>query len=149
MEPSQIHSQLLADCHNLGSLPATQVLLHRNAALPWFILVPDSRMQDVLDLPDEHRKMVMTDCAGVSAFIKQTLGYDKVNFAGLGNVVAQMHLHVIGRSADDGCWPQPVWGKLPDGGKYSRATLLAWQSDLQKMLSMVPEQLPDSTAAGS
>jgi diadenosine tetraphosphate (Ap4A) HIT family hydrolase len=149
MEASQIHSQLLADCHNLGSLPATQVLLHRNAALPWFILVPDTRMQDVLDLPDEHRKMVMTDCAGISAFIKQTLGFDKVNFAGLGNVVPQMHLHVIGRSAGDGCWPQPVWGNLPDGGEYTHARLLAWQADLQMMLSLVPEDLPESAAAGN
>lgn len=146
MEPSQIHPQLLADCHNLGSLPATQVLLHRNAALPWFILVPDTRMSDVLDLADEHRKMVMTDCAGISAFIKQTLGFDKVNFAGLGNVVPQMHLHVIGRRSDDDCWPQPVWGNLPDGGEYPRATLLAWQADLQKMLSLAPEALPDSAA---
>ena len=149
MEASQIHSQLLADCHNLGSLPATQVLLHRNAALPWFILVPDTRMKDVLDLPDEHRKMVMTDCAGISSFIKQTLGFDKVNFAGLGNVVPQMHLHVIGRRPGDNCWPGPVWGNLPDGGEYTRATLLAWQSDLQKMLSLVPEVLPESAAAGS
>ena len=149
MQPIHIHPQLLADCHNLGSLPATQVLLHRNAALPWFILVPDTRMTDVLDLPDEHRKMVMIDCAGISAFIKQTLGFDKVNFAGLGNIVPQMHLHVIGRSRDDGCWPQPVWGNLPDGGGYTRSRLLAWQSDLQKMLSLVPLDLPESAAGGS
>ena len=57
-----------------------------------------------------------------------------------------MHLHVIGRRPDDGCWPQPVWGNLPDGGEYPRATLLAWQADLQKMLSLAPDALPDSAA---
>jgi diadenosine tetraphosphate (Ap4A) HIT family hydrolase len=59
-----------------------------------------------------------------------------------------MHLHVIGRSPDDGCWPQPIWGALPDGGEYTLARLLAWQEDLQKMLCLVPETLPDA-AAGS
>ena len=143
MQPIHIHPQLLADCHNLGSLPATQVLLHRNAALPWFILVPDTQLADVLDLPDEHRKMVMTDCAGISAFIKQTLGFDKVNFAGLGNLVPQMHLHIIGRSAQDGCWPRPVWGNLPDGGGYTHTQLLAWQFDLCKMLALEPLELTE------
>jgi diadenosine tetraphosphate (Ap4A) HIT family hydrolase len=60
-----------------------------------------------------------------------------------------MHLHVIGRSAGDGCWPQPVWGNLPDGGEYTHARLLAWQADLQMMLSLVPEDLPESAAAGN
>ena len=141
MDQSQIHSQLMADCHHLGSLPATEVLLIRNAAVPWFILVPDTRLQDVLDLPDEHRKMVMTDCAGISTFIKQTLGFDKVNFAGLGNVVPQMHLHIIGRHSGDPCWPQPVWGNLPEAGRYDPQPLLEWQSDLQRMLGLVPVDL--------
>lgn len=141
MDQSQIHSQLMADCHHLGSLPATEVLLIRNAAVPWFILVPDTRLQDVLDLPDEHRKMVMIDCAGISTFIKQTLGFDKVNFAGLGNVVPQMHLHIIGRHSDDPCWPQPVWGNLPEAGHYDPQQLLEWQSDLQRMLGLVPVDL--------
>ena len=141
MDQSQIHSQLRADCHYLGSLPATEVLLIRNAAVPWFILVPDTRLQDVLDLPDEHRKMVMTDCAGIAAFIKQTLGFDKVNFAGLGNVVPQMHLHIIGRHSGDPCWPQPVWGNLPEAGLYDPSQLLEWQSDLQRMLGLVPVDL--------
>ena len=97
MERDQIHRQLLADCHYLGSLPACELLLHRNAALPWFILVPDTQITDLLDLPEPHLEVVMADCAAVSAFIKQFLGFDKVNFAGLGNVVPQMHLHIIGR----------------------------------------------------
>ena len=96
MEQFHIHPQLLADCHQLGKLSASDLLLHRNAALPWFILVPDTQMSDVLDLPQDHRDAVLAECAVVSAFIKSVLGYNKVNFAGLGNVVPQMHLHIIG-----------------------------------------------------
>ena len=130
MELDQIHPQLLADCHYLGGLPATQLLLHRNAALPWFILVPDTLLADLLDLPDVQRQAVLADCVAISAFIKQVLGLTKVNFAGLGNVVPQMHLHIIGRHDSDSCWPQPVWGNLPDGGSYAPEKLRQWQRDL-------------------
>lgn len=130
----------------MGSLPGVEVLLHRNAALPWFILVPDTRMQDLLDLPEHHRDRVMADCAAVSEFIKQVLGFDKVNFAGLGNVVPQMHLHVIGRHPNDSCWPQPIWGNLSEVAHYEREQLLTWQSDMQKMLGLTPVDLHDIEA---
>ncbi len=141
MERDQIHPQLLADCHYLGSLAASEVLLNRNAAMPWFILVPDTRINDILDLPEHHRDVVMADCAAVSAFIKQVLGFDKVNFAGLGNVVPQMHLHIIGRREGDPCWPQPIWGNLAVTEQYEQLKLLGWQADLQKMIDLVPADL--------
>ncbi len=77
-----IHPQLLADCHHLGRLASGELLLNRNASLPWFILVPDTDLPDVLDLPEAKRAAVMADCALISAFIKQELGCHKVNFAG-------------------------------------------------------------------
>jgi len=119
----QIHHQLLNDCHCLGEMPSGMLLLMRNASLPWFILVPATEREDLLDLPADQRNQVLEDCARVSAFIKRQLGYDKVNFAGLGNVVPQMHLHIIGRSAGDACWPQPVWGRLPEAPDYAKDVL--------------------------
>lgn len=136
-----IHPQLLDDCHFLGSMPATEVLLHRNASLPWFILVPDTRLPDFLDLPEEHREAVLADCSHVSSFIKQVLGLPKVNFAGLGNVVPQMHLHIIGRAPVDPCWPQPVWGNLEGSEAYSLAQLRDWQQTLAKMGELEPARL--------
>ncbi len=141
MEPAAIPEQLLADCHRMGRLPATEVLLNRNATLPWFILVPDTRLSDVLDLPDEHREAVLADCAAVSLFIKQLLGFSKVNFAGLGNVVPAMHLHIIGRYPEDPCWPQPVWGNLPSGESYAPQQLREWQASLVQMIGLVPVPL--------
>jgi len=141
MDPLTIDPQLLADCHRLGRLRTCEVLLNRNAALPWFILVPDTRLHDLLDLPEEHRDAVMGECALVGDFIKHVLGYDKVNFAGLGNVVAQMHLHIIGRHEDDPCWPQPVWGNLPEGDTYGIDTLREWQDELVQMAGLEPAPL--------
>jgi len=135
--------QLLEDCHHLGSLRATEVLLNRNAALPWFILVPRTALQDMLDLPEAELRGVMTECVGVSAFIKQKLGYPKVNFAGLGNVVPDMHLHIIGRREGDLCWPQPVWGNLSEGGPYALHTLREWQRGLVEHLGLNSAALPD------
>lgn len=141
MDRDRIHPQLLADCHYLGSLATGELLLNRNATLPWFILVPDTLLEDVLDLPEHHRDKVMADCAAVSAFIKQVLGFPKANFAGLGNVVPQMHLHIIGRQSGDSCWPQPVWGNLKTSRSYGRDQLLDWQADLVKMVDLVPVEV--------
>lgn len=139
-----IHPSLLDECYFLGQLPATDVLLHRNGSLPWFILVPDTKLKDILDLPEEHREAVMADCATISAFIKQMLGFDKVNFAGLGNVVPQMHLHVIGRATMDPCWPQPVWGNLVDTEVYEAGQLEEWQQALVQMSGLKPARLDGS-----
>jgi diadenosine tetraphosphate (Ap4A) HIT family hydrolase len=82
------------------------------------------------------RDAVIGECAAVSAFIKRELGYDKVNVAGLGNVVADMHLHVIGRRVGDACWPQPVWGNLPPGDGYTQRTLEEWQAGLVERIGL-------------
>jgi len=54
----------------------------------------------------------MSDCQEISRHLKQTQKNPKVNFGALGNLVPQLHLHVVGRSPDDPCWPQPIWGNL-------------------------------------
>ncbi len=125
-----IHPQLEQDSHYLGALGSGSVLLHRNASLPWFILVPDTELEDVLDLPADLLARVMADCQQLSRFIKQELGFAKVNFAGLGNVVPQLHLHVIGRAVGDACWPQPVWGNLTEELSYDSDILADWRRRL-------------------
>ncbi len=119
-----IHPQLVADCHLLGTTASGTLLLSRNASLHWFILVPDSDQQDLLDLSPPLLASVMADCQSLSSLLKTALHYPKVNFAGLGNVVPQMHLHIIGRRPQDACWPQPVWGNLAAAGPDWNATAL-------------------------
>ncbi len=125
-----IHPQLKQDCHLLGHFSVCTVLLHRNASLPWFILVPDTEHQDLLDLPPRQLNAVTGECQLLANFLKLELGYRKINFGALGNVVPQMHLHVIGRSADDACWPQPVWGNLHAQSAYEAAVVSDWQARL-------------------
>jgi diadenosine tetraphosphate (Ap4A) HIT family hydrolase len=125
-----IHDQLLKDCHVLGRFERCSVLLNRNASIPWFILVPDTDRQDLLDLEPEELAGVTEECQRVSRFLKRDLGYDKVNFAGLGNVVPQMHLHVIARSPEDACWPRPVWGEPGDPVPYASELVSEWRDRL-------------------
>jgi len=124
-----IHPKLVQDSHLLGRFEATTLLLHRNALLPWFILVPDTQSTDLLDLPEDTLQPVIEQCQRVSRFIKQELGFSKVNFAGLGNLVPQMHLHVIGRSASDAYWPNPVWGvQVSREASYEPEQITHWQN---------------------
>ena len=133
-----IHDQLLQDCHLLGSFERCTVLLNRNAAVPWFILVPDTQARDLLDLDPATLAAVHAECQQISRFLKQGLGYDKVNFAGLGNVVPQMHLHIIGRSPEDACWPKPVWGHLVEEHCYDSTTLAEWHARLISDFGLLP-----------
>jgi diadenosine tetraphosphate (Ap4A) HIT family hydrolase len=133
----QIHPQLLQDCHRLGEMNSGTLLLNRNGALPWFILVPATELEDLLDLGEAARNAVMADCALISEFVKSDLGYSKLNFAGLGNVVPQMHLHIIGRADGDDCWPQPVWGNLSPGKEYSAAQVDDWRQRLVKQCGLI------------
>ena len=119
MSNSVIHPQLLADCHRLGRLEFCHVLLNRNAVLPWFILVPETAVTDLLDLPEAQRTGALSEAAVIAQFIKRHLGYAKINFAAIGNVVPQLHLHVVGRKPGDPCWPAPVWGHLVESQEYS------------------------------
>jgi diadenosine tetraphosphate (Ap4A) HIT family hydrolase len=114
----ELHPQLAADCHHLGCFDLSIVLLHRNGALPWFILVPQTTLADLLDLDPKNRQRVVEEAALISKYLKEELSYPKVNFAAIGNVVAQMHVHVIGRRPEDVCWPAPVWGHLQTNTAY-------------------------------
>ncbi len=123
MAQFEIHRRLLIDSHCLGRMPRCHILLHKNASLPWFILVPETDAVDLLDLPDDVRHTAMHEAAAISGFIKKALGYPKVNFAAIGNFVPQLHLHIVGRRPGDPCWPAPVWGNLTETREYSAAEL--------------------------
>jgi diadenosine tetraphosphate (Ap4A) HIT family hydrolase len=119
MASTAIHPQLALDTHDLGSLGNSRVLLHRNATVPWFILVPDTAVGDLLDLPSGMLSSIMEEAALISQFVKGAFHCVKVNFASIGNIVPQLHLHIVGRKSDDPCWPAPVWGNLRHTRDYS------------------------------
>jgi diadenosine tetraphosphate (Ap4A) HIT family hydrolase len=120
---SRLHPRLRADCHVLGDLPSGLLLLHRNAALHWFLLVPDTDALDLLDLDAAPRDALLADAARIHRYLKDSLQYPRVNIGALGLVVPQLHLHVVGRRPDDPVWPAPVWGQLGGDAAYSAAAV--------------------------
>lgn len=120
--PSQpLHPQLIADCHPLGASPSGSILLHANAQLPWLILVPDTDAADLLQVPRAQRIRVFDDCERLDRYLRTRWMLDKVNFAAIGNLVPQLHLHLVGRRRDDCCWPLPAWGHLRQQSAYTAA----------------------------
>ncbi len=136
MSPFEIHPLLLGDCHRLGRLDLCHLLLHRNAVLPWFILVPDGVGGDLLDLPPGVRDQAVAECSAVAGFVKRRFGVPKINFGAIGNLVPQCHLHVVGRRPEDPCWPRPVWGNLAPGGGYAPELLVQLRDDLVRQLGL-------------
>jgi diadenosine tetraphosphate (Ap4A) HIT family hydrolase len=123
--------RLAADCHRLGRVSdRCHLLLHRNAAVPWFILVPETTLTDLLELPEPGLAALLERARPVADFIRTQLAWPRVNVGALGLVVPQLHLHVVGRSPQDPCWPRPVWGNLSAGPPYDPATVERYRSAL-------------------
>ena len=99
--------------------PLSQVRLQDDARFPWLILIP--RLEGVVDLDDltaEQRAVLMEETVRAGAVVR-AMGQrsmrpvEKLNVAAIGNVTAQLHIHIVGRRRDDSLWPDPVWGRGP------------------------------------
>jgi GMP synthase-like glutamine amidotransferase/diadenosine tetraphosphate (Ap4A) HIT family hydrolase len=117
----ELHSQLAEDCHLLGDLPCSRVLLHKNALIPWFILVPRGEYRDLDDMPPQRRNRLLAESDKFAQLLREEFGATKINIGALGNMVPQLHLHVIGRHVEDPCWPNPVWGNLKESAEWAEA----------------------------
>ena len=133
-ETPTLHPQLASDTHRLGATAIAQILLHRNAAVPWLILVPDTERCDFLELPAALRTALLEDCECLGRYLRTRRGAEKINFAAIGNLVPQLHLHVVGRRRDDACWPLPVWGNLTVAAAYSDAEVTEYRDDVMAAL---------------
>jgi diadenosine tetraphosphate (Ap4A) HIT family hydrolase len=124
-----LHPQLAADTHKVGDLPLSRVLIIKDANYPWLVLVPrQPGVSEILDLGEVQQTELMREIARTGAALKAITACDKLNIAALGNVVPQLHVHIIARSKSDPAWPHPVWGKLKpslyDGTTLDRFTAL-------------------------
>jgi diadenosine tetraphosphate (Ap4A) HIT family hydrolase len=109
-----LHPQLERDTLPVGDLPLSRVLLMNDASFPWLIVVPrHPGAVELFDLDARERTHLMDELALLAQTLKNLTGCDKINVAAIGNVVAQLHVHVVARRHDDPAWPRPVWGAVP------------------------------------
>jgi diadenosine tetraphosphate (Ap4A) HIT family hydrolase len=106
----QLDPRLAKDTVHLGDLLHCAVLLVDDSRFPWLILVPRyPALREILDLRPDHREGVRREIDWVADKLRTAVPCDKLNIAALGNVVAQLHIHVIARVKGDAAWPKPVW----------------------------------------
>ncbi|MBA6065771.1 HIT family protein [Pseudomonas mosselii] len=109
-----LDSRLQEDSLVLGDLPLCRLLLSKDANYPWFILVPRrADITELFELEEADQQQLWVETTALAEALKDAFAADKMNVAALGNVVSQLHMHVIVRRQGDAAWPAPVWGKVP------------------------------------
>ncbi|MEH2510971.1 diadenosine tetraphosphate (Ap4A) HIT family hydrolase [Nitrobacteraceae bacterium AZCC 1564] len=109
-----LNPQLEKDTINIGDLPLCRVLVIKDANYPWLLLVPRrANTIEIIDLSEVEQAQLMTEINRVARALKDITKPDKLNIAALGNVVPQLHVHIIARRSSDAAWPRPVWGVVP------------------------------------
>ncbi|MFK8253682.1 HIT domain-containing protein [Ancylobacter terrae] len=107
----QLDPRLEADTLYVGEAPLSTIRLLDDSRFPWIVLVP--RRPGVVDLRDldaQERTVLMEEIVGISGVLKAMTQCDKLNVGTLGNVVPQLHVHIVARFQTDDAWPRPVWG---------------------------------------
>ena len=113
--------QLAADTIPVGDLALSRVLLANDANYPWLILVPRMPgVTEITDLDPNDQVQLLGEIDAAARVLKAVTECEKLNIAALGNMVAQLHVHVIARRHSDAAWPKPVWGAVPPSA-YSPA----------------------------
>lgn len=106
-----LHPQLLADTHPVCELDLCTVRLMDDARFPWLILVPRQPfLHDLVDVETDDQAILLDEINRAGRALQRLYRCEKLNVAALGNVVPQLHVHVIARHSDDAAWPRPVWG---------------------------------------
>jgi diadenosine tetraphosphate (Ap4A) HIT family hydrolase len=114
MKPFVLHPQLERDTVPVGDLALSRVLLMNDANYPWLILVPRCEgIVEIVDLAEDERRQLMQEIAETSAALKALTECEKLNVAAIGNIVPQLHVHIVARRHSDPAWPKPVWGAVP------------------------------------
>lgn len=109
-----LDSRLQQDCLLVGDFPLCRLLLMNDSNYPWFILVPRrEEVSELFQLDADDQRQLWQETALLAETLKDTFAADKMNVATLGNVVNQLHMHVIVRRREDAAWPAPVWGRHP------------------------------------
>jgi diadenosine tetraphosphate (Ap4A) HIT family hydrolase len=108
-----LHPQLAKDTVLACDLALSRVLAMNDAEFPWLILVPRRiGVSEIIDLGDEQA-ILMEELSLISHVLKDETKCDKLNVAAIGNVVPQLHIHVVARRKHDPLWPKPIWGAAP------------------------------------
>jgi diadenosine tetraphosphate (Ap4A) HIT family hydrolase len=124
MTAFELDKRLEGDSVPVCELPLSAVRLMNERSWPWLILVPRRPgLAELIDLDADGRARLMEEIARAAEVLRTLYRPDKLNVAALGNVVHQLHVHVIARFRTDPAWPRPIWNVKPKMEPYEPAAL--------------------------
>ena len=137
----QLDPQLKSDSIEVAELALSRLLLINDSQYPWLVLVPRiADISEIHQLSDVDQQQLIRESSALSAAMAMYFKADKMNIANLGNIVSQLHLHVIARFEHDPAWPAPVWGKHP-AIAYDAEQLRQRLIEMQNLVSGIKETL--------
>jgi len=106
----RINRKFLKSSHHITELKLCSIRLHDNSKFPWLILIPRRKnITDISELNSRDQILLMKEIVLVSRLMKKLFKTSKLNIEKIGNIVPQLHIHIISRKKTDSSWPLSVW----------------------------------------
>ncbi len=128
-----LQHRLEADTGFIADWRLCRVLAMNDARYPWLILVPRREAVEIFDLDAADRAVLIEEIARAAGGLKRISDASKINVGALGNLVPQLHIHVVARNPGDAAWPGPVWGQ-GQAIAHAADALAAWTTRLREEL---------------
>ena len=128
---NKINKNFLRSSYHVKNLKLCSIRLYDNLKFPWLILIPRRKnITDMSELNSKDQILLMKEIIYVSKIVKKLFKTSKLNVEKIGNIVPQLHIHIIARNKNDSSWPLSVW--VVKGKTYSKAALEKNLSKLKK-----------------
>ena len=112
MHTFRLDERLARDSELITKLGLCQLRIQNDKRWPWLVLVPERNdVSELFELTPLDQAMLSFETNQVASALKQLTGATKINVGALGNIVRQLHVHIIARNEGDPCWPGPIWGQ--------------------------------------
>ena len=129
----KLDKKFLKTSHYLSDLKLCTIRLNDNSKFPWIILIPKrNKITDISDLNSKDQTLLMKEIVYVSKVMKKLFNTSKINVEKIGNIVPQLHIHIIARSKKDSSWPLSVW--VVKGKNYTKIALKIMVDKTRKAL---------------
>ena len=129
----KVNKKFLKSSYHITDLQLCSIRLHDNSKFPWVILIPKrNKITDMSDLNSKDQILLMKEIVYVSKIMKKLFKTSKLNVEKIGNIVPQLHIHIIARSKKDNSWPLSVW--VVKGKNYSKTALKIMEDKVRKAI---------------
>ena len=129
----KLDRKFLKSSHHMTDLKLCTIRLNDNSKFPWIILIPKrNKINDMSDLKSKDQILLMKEIVYVSKVMKKLFKTSKLNVEKIGNIVPQLHIHIIARSKKDSSWPLSVW--VVKEKNYSKIALKVMVDKVRKAL---------------